>query len=176
MAFIEQDDTGLIANANAYISLVEMKAYHADRGLDLSAIADAELEAAIVTATDYLDSRFTFPGEPLNGFVDQTTSYPRKLAYWSDGVAIAGIPVPLKEACSEYAQVARTEALYQPNTTSGTTGEVKKRDQSVDVIKDVTEYFDGTSGSIYREIPNADQRLYASGVAVTASPSFVRGA
>ena len=177
MAFTEQDDTGLIADANAYISLVEMRAYHLDRGLDLSAVADGDLEAAIVRATDYIDQRFPFIGLILNNYPSQTTEWPRKQAFWPDGGIISGLPTPLKEACAEYANVAQTETLYQPSTTLGVVGVVKKKDQSVDVLKDVTEYFESGSGaSTLREIPIADNKLYAAGLVEFPTDSVVRGA
>jgi len=177
MAFTKQDDTGLVADANAYISLVEMRDYHSDRGLDLSAVVDADLQAAIIRATDYLDQRFPFVGLILNSYPSQTTEWPRKQAFWPDGGIISGLPVPLKEACAEYANVAQTETLYQPSTPVGVVGVVKKKDQSVDVIKDITEYFSSDSAaSTIREIPVADNKLYAAGLVEFPTSDFVRGA
>ncbi len=57
MAFIIEDGTG-IASANAYISVAEFKSYHADRGTDVTSLATADVQQAVVKATDFIEQRW----------------------------------------------------------------------------------------------------------------------
>lgn len=62
MAFNQQDNDGTVDGANAYTDPATVRAYWADRGVDLSAKTDTELEQAIVNATTYLDARYSWVG------------------------------------------------------------------------------------------------------------------
>lgn len=64
---VVQDDDGDVANANAYITLAFFQSYHTNRGNDYSDSSSDEQKAAIIRATDYLDTRFDFRGVRLNG-------------------------------------------------------------------------------------------------------------
>lgn len=65
MALKVQNSQGTVVGANAYITLAEFKSYHDDRGNDYSGFTDPKISAAIVLATDYLDTRFSFLGVKL---------------------------------------------------------------------------------------------------------------
>src|SRR5258708_38696462 len=67
MAFVVQTDNGLAANANAYIDLTFFKPYMDDRNRTAlyQPFTDPQIQAAIVVATDYIDTRFNFPGSRL---------------------------------------------------------------------------------------------------------------
>jgi hypothetical protein len=56
MAFTVEDGTG-IKSANAYVTVQELKDYHADRGNTVTGGA-GDQQKALVKATDYLDKRF----------------------------------------------------------------------------------------------------------------------
>lgn len=58
MAFITEDGSGT-KGATAYGTVDQFKAYHADRGNDISAIADpAGIQQALIAAADYIDTRW----------------------------------------------------------------------------------------------------------------------
>ena len=110
MAFTLQDDNGLVAGANAYASVSYVRAYLTDRGTDLGAVTDAALEVAIILATQYLDSRYTFLGCRRNNAQD--TEWPRREAYDRDGYLINGIPRAVKQAVAELANRARSAVRF----------------------------------------------------------------
>lgn len=57
-----QDDDGDVADANGYITSAYFTSYHLNRGNDHSAYSADQVKAAIVKATDYIDTRFAFKG------------------------------------------------------------------------------------------------------------------
>lgn len=63
---VVQDDAGDVANTNSYITLAFFQSYHTNRGNSYSAFTDDQCKAAIIRATDYLDTRFDFRGVRLN--------------------------------------------------------------------------------------------------------------
>ena len=176
MAFVEQDDTGLIANANAYISLVEMRAYWLDRGTDLAAVADADLEAAIILATAYMDFRYPFLGYMLNDPTLQFTQWPRQEVYYAypnAATQVTGLPRQIKEVCAELAQIARTEALFQPSTTVGQPGGLRRTVDVVGPLREEREYF-GTGSTVTRKFPKADSMLVAARLVTVNTSQMVR--
>jgi len=94
MALIVQNDLGTVANANGYITNAFFKSYFADRGVD-NEWSDAEIDAAIVVASDWADNRATYAGRVLE--VTQTTVLPRYGAWYT------GIPLNFKKAIAELA-------------------------------------------------------------------------
>jgi len=99
MPFVVQDDTGLIADANAYISVQYFKDYHIDRsngivdpatGVDFT---DSKIQGAIVVATDYINAKPCFVTGSLTD--TQTTIFPLDNGQ--------GIPKSVKNATAEYA-------------------------------------------------------------------------
>ena len=104
MAFTSQNDTGTVADANAYGSLAGFKSYHDDRGNDYSTYTDTELEQGIVAGTDYLDGRWDFVGVRLTD--DQTTEWPRRDAEDTQGYVRTGIPTEVEEATYEYGLIS----------------------------------------------------------------------
>ena len=162
MAFTVQDDNGSVAGANAYISVDELKAYHADRGNDLSGKTDPDLEKAIVRATDYLDHRFNFVGKRLT--LDQPTQWPRSSAYDRDRYIVNGVPKAVKEATAEYALRALTLAALNPDPTADETGRaVQAKSSEVGSIKESVTYAQGAVFQLPR-YPAADQRLRKTGL------------
>lgn len=75
MAFTQQNEDGTVDNANAYTDAATVRAYWLDRGVDLSTKTDQEMEAAIIKATTYLDSRYKFVGYQMRRL--QGTQWPR---------------------------------------------------------------------------------------------------
>lgn len=97
-------ETGaIVANANAYCDVAYVTAYAAARALDFAG-SDADKEAAIIKATDYVDARYSFSGARVSS--SQELSWPRSGASDRDeGIEIAENVVPsvLKRAVAELA-------------------------------------------------------------------------
>ena len=147
MAFTEQDDTGLIANANAYISVAFYTGYQGDRGVDTTLFTNPEMQAAIIIATDYIDTRFSYVGDRQNDRTNQTTEWPRLDALDKDQRLLNGIPLVVQQACAEYVLFQLTNGPLFVTTTNSATGRAIKRLASkVDVIEEETEYFQGPVG------------------------------
>lgn len=176
MALVVQTDEGQEAGANAYITRAFFIDYHVARGNDHSAYSDDQLDASIVRATDYLDTRFRFRGVKLNE-TDQTTEWPRKAGSaltqpWlnvelitspvlivsagqsgalvgPNGESITGIPEALKKACAEYALRALASPLFQDAPAPSGGVAIEEIEQTVDVLSQRIKYANGgqaTSG------------------------------
>ena len=105
MAFNPQDNDGNVDSANSYVSVATVRAYWADRGVDLTAKMDTEVQVAAVKATDYLDARYKWVGYQLRRL--QGTQWPR------GGVSsfLRGLPPALTSAACMMAQRAFTKEL-----------------------------------------------------------------
>lgn len=177
MAFTEQDDTGLIANANAYISVSFYKGYQGDRGVDTALFATSAIQQAIIIATDYIDNRFRYVGFRRNDRTDQTTEWPRLDAIDRDERLLNGIPLVVQQACAEYTLFQLTNGPLFTTITNDATGRAVKRSfAKVDVIEEETEYFQGPVGGnpslpIYSV---ADQRLRSAGIIEGPSNKLAR--
>lgn len=118
MPFIPQTSGGAVAGANAYITVAQFSAYHADRGNDVSAYSPTQVEQAIVRSTDYIDATFEFQG--LRSFDGQTLEWPRTGVYRRpelDLVDDQGVPDFVVKATAELA-LAALAADLDPNVTS----------------------------------------------------------
>lgn len=174
MAFTPQDSTGLVAGANAYITVAEFKAYHDDRGNSYAAApTDPDIEKAIVRASDYLDERFSFVGTRRNLRPVQTTEWPRTGAYDRDGAAVNDIPDAVKEATAEYALRAISAAL-NPDPDRDTSGAaVAKKAEAVGPISESVEFVGGAV-FVMPKYPAADQKLRRAGL-VRSGGTVLRG-
>jgi len=175
MAFVVQDPDAPLSTANAYISVVVFKAYHDDRGGSYSSSSDTEIEEAIVRATDYMDSRWTFAGDRED--VDQSTECPRSGVYDPrTGFTVDPFPAELEEACAEYAMSALASSLYAaPNLdTSGL--KVKMSRKKVAVLEKETEYFQGGSNSnAWLGYPVADGKMKKTRLLASTRRTLGRG-
>ena len=107
MTFVVENGEGL-PNSNAFISVAYAKMYWSDRGRDLAATYDdAEIQAAIVRATQYLSESFRYKGypkKPRNATGgQQALEFPRvdlfdQEGYWVDSNSI---PPEIMEATAE---------------------------------------------------------------------------
>jgi len=153
-------------DANAYIPVAFFRQYHTDRGRDTTALTDAQVQIAIVQATDYIDTRWRirFAGQwPLlepDFTVDppiipyQSTLWPRRNIYNDDArTPILGLPVQLKKACAEYALRATVGPLVLDgpqaivNGERQPTGEVRSTSVSIGgAITDAKSFETGLGG------------------------------
>lgn len=160
MAFTPQNDQGSVVGANAYIDVAFFTGYHADRGQTYVGDTTA-IQAAIVRATQYLDTRFTFVG--YVGNYDQETQWPRNGARDSNDRVRTGIPREIKNATAEYARVALGQTL-NPNPVQDETGaRVKSKSSRAGPVAESVTYVDGSTVKLPK-YPIADQWLIASGL------------
>lgn len=156
MSFIVQTPDAPLSTANAYISVATFKTYHDDRGGDYSGSSDEEIEDAIVRATDYIDSRWTFAGSRDD--LDQSTECPRSGVYDPiTGYEVDYYPPELEEACAEYGISALASSLYPSPNVDATGLQVKITRKKADVIEKETEYFHGKSAK--KAWPIADGKM-----------------
>ncbi len=172
MALIVQNNDGSVPGANAYISVEEFKAYHDDRAQPYAAYSDAEIETAIIRATDYLDQRFRYVGKRRQGR-SQTTEWPRLDAWDGDGHYVNGIPAEVKEATAEYALRALSTVLNPDPEQSATGFAIQSKSESVGPISESVTYVTGAVFAMPR-YPAADQRLLRSGLVRTGG-AVLRG-
>lgn len=149
MALIIEDGS-IVAGANSYVSVAEIRAYSEQRGIDLPA-EDSSVEIMAVNAFDYVESfQSQFPGYPTSDV--QRTAWPRT------GVVINcrtlpsnEIPWQLKEAqCQATGEAFSADLMPNP-------GQVVKREK-IDVLE--TEYADSASDSSFTpSFPKVDRLL-----------------
>lgn len=104
MALIVEDGS-IVAGAESYITLADADAYFTARGnATWAALADADKEAALRKATDYMVGRYglRWKGERVSEL--QALDWPRSCAY-ANGFLIASDTVPeaVQRACAELA-------------------------------------------------------------------------
>jgi hypothetical protein len=155
MAIIVEDGT-IVTDANAYITVAFFRAWHTARGVDATEFDTADIEAAIVKATDYVDKRF---GTKFVGVLrdrEQSLMWPRSDAFTNqnDYIQTNTIPKELKRGVVEYALIALKlgELLpvpapsYNPvdldtgDTTVSTGGLVQRQKTVVGPIEEDTWY------------------------------------
>lgn len=173
MAFTVQDDGGNVPGANSYATVEQFYAHHVDRGAaEPNEYPEADVQRALVLATDYIDSRYTFVGE--RQAANQTTEWPRYNAEDASGHLRLGLPDEVVEACCELAlaELQSPGALF-PSVSQDATGQSVKRTRTkVDVVETEVEYFDAAQRPPV--FNRADWRLRRSGL-VDASRRVVRG-
>nr|BDD43781.1 hypothetical protein 1 [Spirochaetaceae bacterium] len=117
---VVEDGTGLI-NSNSYLSLTDADAYHADVGNTAwSEATEADREAALITATRWLESRYRTRWIGTRATRDQALSWPRWNAVDPDGYEVAGVPRDVAHATAEAALlVIAGEDLNAPQERGG---------------------------------------------------------
>jgi len=156
MAFVVQDPDNPASDATAYISVAFFKDYHDTRGNAYTA-TDTEIQQAIVRATDYMDSRWTFAGSREDS--DQSTECPRSGVYDPNtGWELDGYPTELEEACAEYTLPALSGSLYPASNVDGSGRQVKRTRRKADVIERETEYV-SPSKTPWKAYPAADGKM-----------------
>lgn len=159
MAFVVEDGTG-ISNANAYISVAFYRAYFADRGKDVSAQTDEQVQGYIVRATDYVEQRFGSQYQGTRKTLTQSLGMPRTgMTY--DGVRLSADAIPAlfqmgiaeySNRASKYADLAPdAPVLFARDAANGGTipaaGAVIAESKKVGPIEKSTEYADPTAAS-----------------------------
>lgn len=151
--FTVENGTGLAA-ANAYAAVETFEDHHTGRGRDYSAYADADVQVALVRATDYMDKRFSRRWRGDKGSGSQALCWPRSNAYDNAGHLLTGLPPQLVRAVCEYAWLALTLGTELAPVPSRTAGRITA--EQVGPIR--TEYGAGTqpmvsTGNMLQNLP-----------------------
>ena len=133
MSLIIEDGTGKV-DAQSYVSAVDADAYHLARGNSSWTGTDAEKEAAIMRAMDWLDPYFTNRWPGFKYLDTQALEWPRSSACDKDGYDLGQtIPAVLKAAVCEAALIELVDprSLFEPENENGaiiqeTEGKVSK--------------------------------------------------
>jgi hypothetical protein len=160
MALTKQTHAGDVDNANSYADVASMRAYYADRSVDLSPFSDVLLSKALVEATDFLDSRYAFIGTPLRAL--QGTACPR---YLQDGTGRSfrdantleqawALTTPqwaaLTKACYQlaYRAVKKPNGLLPDPVLDATGRQAVKKSTKAGPIESTVEYAPGADVNI----------------------------
>lgn len=175
MAFMPQNADGTVDGANAYVGVAALRDYWADRGVDLTAKTDTELEVAIVKATDYLDARYTYVGYQLRRL--QGTQWPRGGLPTS---FLRGLPSALQNACCMLAQRALSGKPLMPDPKADPSGqkitETKVKVGPIETQKKFAEPTGSNPNSVAPSYPEVDLMLRAAGLTMSGgSGIMVRG-
>jgi hypothetical protein len=144
MALITEDGTGL-ASAESYISVSSADTYHSARRAPAAWISasDAEKEAALRQATEYLDAVYERRWLGVRKTQDQALDWPRygvqDTAGWELGYD--EVPIALARATAELAVKALSEELM---TDLDQTGTIEEQDVTVGPIKERVKYVVGS--------------------------------
>lgn len=163
MAFLVEDGTGL-ALANSYEGVTEFKAYHAERGNDITSdginpFTDPEIEMALIRASDYLDKRFGARWRGYKQTREQGRDWPRISATDDNDYLYSGtdaVPRNLKKATNEYGLRAlrlnplapdpqlpfqdRGATVGETSQGGEASGEIKRLKEKIDVLETDTAY------------------------------------
>lgn len=157
MSFNVQDDLGGTASANAYISVAFFSAYHADRLHDLGDTVQADHQAAIIKASDFIDRRYRGAFIGIRYSMTQTTEWPRINANYQDGRIVSGIPIEVKQACAELAFRALTAPLAPDPVFEDTNRIVASKTERVGPIEESTSYVDSGGAIVdWRPYPEVE--------------------
>ncbi|WP_444959676.1 DnaT-like ssDNA-binding protein [Microbulbifer sp. VVAC002] len=138
MALTIEYGTGSDSSANSYASVQDLRDYAGARGVDLSALSDAECEPLLIRAMDFLESK----RDRYKGYIStqgQPLQWPRADAW---GISYPDALFPSNEIPRElvYAQLALAiearENDLQPNRLPTDTGPITK--ERVEGAIDVT--------------------------------------
>ena len=132
---------------NAYITLVDFKAWCDLRNYDYAAKSDDDISAAIVRASlDYIDTSYTFKGDKLD------SAQPMQLP--TDEVAIADI----ENGAAQASWQALNGELFV-DVTAQSKGAVTKERKKLDTLETETEYEESTAPSYTHSTTQIDRFL-----------------
>lgn len=159
MALVVEDGT-IVPNANSYADLSTIRAYSLARGVDLSAVPDADLEVPAIKAMDYLeasDQTRRYQGDRVD--IGQELSFPRSGVY-VDGMALPADEVP---RYAVHAQCALTMEIYAgadalPSRTGGQVVKEKLGDLEVQYSEKGPDPFTPAFGTVDALLSNLFKR------------------
>lgn len=145
------EDGSIVAGANAYISLADANQYHENYGNPAawSGATDADKEAAIRQATQFLDMEFGPFFKGTRADTEQALLWPRTNVYAVDGFWYPHdeIPQRLKDATAYLALRVIGGDTLAPDQTDP--GDIKKETYKVGPITESKEYVGGKGQEKY---------------------------
>lgn len=163
MAFVVETGAGL-TDSNAFLSVAEFVEYHTDRGNTLidpateAQYLDAQIQAALIKASDFIEAKFTFVGIRSN--VNQAMEWPRVDAYYQDGRRALRVPVEVRECVAELAYRALLGADLAPDPAfDAGLRPITGLRQKVGAIEEETRYQDGGAWIDFKPYPFAERRM-----------------
>jgi len=97
-------------DANSYATVEVTKTYFAYISFDYSSYTDAEIEAALIRATAFIDTYKRWPGRKATA--TQGLEWPRTDAYDVDGYLLQYVPEAIKKATMQAAMKELQEPFY----------------------------------------------------------------
>lgn len=161
MAFVVETGTGL-SNSNSYITVDFFKDYHDDRGRSIvdgsgNSVGSSVIKAALVVASDYIDTKFTFIG--IRSLTTQNMEWPRVDAFYQDGRIANGIPIEIQECVAELALKQLSSDIAPDPTYDDSNRLITKQRNKVGPIEQETEFGSNGSPISFRAYPFAERRL-----------------
>jgi hypothetical protein len=150
-------------DATSYVSVADFEAWAAQRLRSLTGKTPDQLAVAVNTATEYMDSRFTFVG--YREEATQALEWPRNQAWDNRGDRVEGVPKAVKDACYGYAFLALSQSLMPSPTQDESGRQVKSKSEKVGPIATDVEYSD-KGGYDMPIFPEIDRLLYRHGLVV----------
>jgi len=148
MAFVVEDGTGL-SNSNSYVSVDEFREYWTDRNVDYTQKSDTEIQASLIKANQYLDTRYKYIGFKYT--YNQALEFPRYNAYDKNGYLVTDIPVCLKYALCEAGAIELNGTDLYTNTEEG----IVSKTENAGPVQTTYTYKDKATGQImYKRINN----------------------
>jgi hypothetical protein len=166
MTLTVQTKDGTADGANSYVTVAAVRGYYQDRGVDLSSYADPAVSAAVISATDFMDARYSFIGQPLRALqgtacpryleAGQRENYPRdvntleptyllRTAQWQ----------AIERACCQLAYRHLTKGNLLPDPAIDSTSQrVKSKTVKAGPIETSTEYQDAPAGKPDADVPS----------------------
>jgi hypothetical protein len=135
------EDGSIVAGADSYVTVAEIKAYADKRGLTYPA-DDAQTEILATMATDYLQNK-CYIGELVSPNV-QPLLWPRS-DVWVNGLELSSTAIPddIKNAQIELALAQYQQNILNDGSESGTD---IKREKTGEIE---TEYYEGGKSSVF---------------------------
>lgn len=183
MTLIVEDGNGL-PDANSYADVAFADDYFSTRAIAAWTGANNVKEAALIRATDYIDTVYgtkfsgtqAFVSSPPDQTVDQALAFPRDprvpyvgsyTSFLDVPISLASgplekpvaIPIALKKATCEYALRALTAALLVDPMVDATGAMVTSKTETVGPISETTQYYASAGIEITQPYPAADLLL-----------------
>lgn len=179
MTLLVQDDDGTISGANGYVTSDYVDTYFTNRGLADSLWLDLDddvKDAAIVSATAYIDMVNFDKAKGIRSNEVQSTLYPRDGVYDRDGYSVTGMFDALQRATAEYAKRAAISELAPDLEYDDTGVPLKSKKEKIGPIEETTVYQDNVlTPNQIKKYPAADLILKPYLYNTGSDYSIVRG-
>jgi len=153
---VVENGAGLSA-ANTYINLAPAATYHALRGNEIWADAsESDQVVALIRATDYVESRWTFTGTPL--LTTQALSFPMAAKYLNNRGADVSAEYALAVLGTGAGLVDLSPAVDQTEPHS-----VNYKREKVGTLEEETRFDTARGIKITLSYPTADKIIQSSG-------------